>query len=172
VRAPAKVGVVVGGYAVALPVAYAVVVMYIAATSGPDRQAYGAMYAFGDDLLFLAVFGIVAVPPSGATLYFLRPHRSFWRALSVGALTIAVTAGVALVAYVAARSAETGSGLHGWFPLAALRMLAGLLFAPAFMLAGVFAPHRSFRIALFVAAVVEAAAFACFALNWLQGPSR
>lgn len=79
---------------------------------------------------------------------------------------------MALVAYVAARSAKTGSGLHGWFPLAALRMLAGLLFAPAFMLAGVFAPHRSFRIALFVAAVVEAAAFACFALNWLQGPSR
>ena len=39
-RAPAKVGLVAAGYVGAFLVASAVVAIYIASTSGPDRQTY------------------------------------------------------------------------------------------------------------------------------------
>src|SRR5207245_11279463 len=68
-----KVGLVGAGYIGAFALASAVVTAYVAATSGPDRQNYGAMFAFGDDLLFLGVFGVAAVVPSGAALFFLSP---------------------------------------------------------------------------------------------------
>src|SRR5262245_6101207 len=121
-RAAAKTGLVAAGYVGGFVVAYAVVNSYIAATSGPDRQTYAAMYAFGDGLLFLAVFGIAAVPTTGAALYFLRPHRVFWRALSTAALVIAATGVAALITYLASRAA--GSPVHHlWTDLAGLRVL-------------------------------------------------
>ena len=48
----AKVGIVAGGYSAAFAVAYAMVGIYVAGTSGPDRQVYGAMFAFGDSCSF------------------------------------------------------------------------------------------------------------------------
>ena len=45
-RALAKIGLVCAGYVGALVIATAVVVVYIAATSGPDRQTYAAMFDF------------------------------------------------------------------------------------------------------------------------------
>ena len=56
----AKVTLILGGYVLAILVAFAVVSIYVAATSGPERQASSGMYAFGDSLLFLAVFGFAA----------------------------------------------------------------------------------------------------------------
>src|SRR5882762_3914729 len=82
-RPLARVGLVLGGYVVAFVVASALVSVYVTATSGPDRQAYSGMYGFGDDLLFLAVFGIAVVPASGAALFLLKPYRAFWLALSI-----------------------------------------------------------------------------------------
>src|SRR5215468_8072507 len=82
-RAAAKVGLVAAGYVGALVIASVVVVVYVASTSGPDRQTSAAMYDFGDSLLFLAVFVAAALPATAAALFFLRPHRSFWLALCV-----------------------------------------------------------------------------------------
>ena len=62
--------------------ASAAVAVRIANTSGPDAQASAGMYAFGDGLLFIAVFSAVAIFPTGLALCFLRPCRWFW----VGAL--------------------------------------------------------------------------------------
>jgi hypothetical protein len=45
------------------------------------------MYAFGDGLLFIAVFSAVALFPTGLALYFLQPCRWFWVVLSVPLLT-------------------------------------------------------------------------------------
>ena len=141
-RPVARVGLVLGGYVVAFVVASALVSVYVAATSGPDRQAYSAMYGFGDDLLFLAVFGIAAVPASGAALFLLKLYRAFWLALSIAALGIAATALAALIGYVAARTADAPSLLHTWSGLAALRILVAPLFAWAS-----FSPVSSPRIA-------------------------
>ena len=163
-----KIALVVAGYVVAFLVAFAVVAIYVAATSGPDRQTYSVMYGFGDDLLFLAVFGVAAVPSTAAALFFLRSYRSFWRVLSVAALCIATTGLVALIGYVAARTAGAGSILQTWSALASLRILSAPLFTLAFLLSGLFAPNRSSRIALLVATAIEAAVFAYVAFVWFH----
>jgi hypothetical protein len=86
-----KVAVVAGGYIAALLVAFAAVALDIATTSGPDAQASSGMYAFGDALLFVAVFAACALVPTGAALFFLRPYRHFWTVLSALGLAVAVT---------------------------------------------------------------------------------
>jgi hypothetical protein len=167
-RPLARVGLVLGGYVVAFVVASALVAVYVAATSGPDRQASSGMYAFGDDLLFLAVFGIAAVPASGAALFFLKPYRSFWLALSVAALGMAATGLAAVIGYVAARTADAPPLLQTWSALAVLRILVAPLFALSFLLSGLLAPNRSSRFALLLATVVEAAVFAYVAIIWFH----
>jgi len=155
-----KIASVLGGYVVAFLVACAVVAIYVAATSGADRQTYAAMYVFGDSLLFLAVFGVAAVPATAAALFFFRPCRSFWLVLSVVALALALTGAAACMEFLTARTAfRAGSTPSAWSGLAVLRILVAPLFALAFLLSGLFAPSRSARIALLVATVVEAAIF-------------
>jgi len=79
----AKVGLVVGGYVVAIIVAFGVVSIYISQTSGPDRDTYAGMYAFGDCLLFLAVFGLASIVPTALTLLLLTRSTLFWATCSV-----------------------------------------------------------------------------------------
>src|SRR5215471_10677541 len=148
-RAAAKVGLVAAGYVGALVIASVVVVVYVASTSGSDRQTYGAMYDFGDSLLFLAVFGVAAVPASGAALFFLRPYPAFWRFLCAAALAVAASGIVAVINKLI--SGGPGSAHHVWLDLAGLGVLIAPLFALGFCLSAVFAPHTRFRIALFAA---------------------
>jgi hypothetical protein len=159
-RPVAKVGLVAAGYVVALAVAYAVVSIYVAATSGPDRQTYAAMYDFGDSLLFLAAFGIAAVPPTGAALFFLRPHPRFWKVSSMGALAVAATAVAALFACLA----PAASG-H-WSALAPLRVFLAPLLALLFLLSALFAPTRSFRRTFAIATAIEATLFVSVFFTW------
>ena len=166
-RPLAKVGLIVAGYVVACVVAVAAVAIHVAATSS-DRQGADGMYAFGDDLLFLAVFGVAAIPSTAAALLFLRSYRSFWSVLCVVALCIATTGFAALIVYVATRAGAAGSALHTWSALAVLRILIAPLFALVFLLSGLFAPNRTARFALLIATVVEAAVFASAAFILLQ----
>jgi hypothetical protein len=50
-RTSLKVGLVAAGYVGAFVVASLVVMLYVALTSGPDRQGAQGMYAFGDSML-------------------------------------------------------------------------------------------------------------------------
>jgi hypothetical protein len=161
-----KVGLVVAGYVVAFLVAFAAVAIHVAAPSGPDRQGSSGMYAFGDVLLFLVVLAGAAVPSTAAALFLLRSYRSFWLLLSVVALGIAATGLVALMDYVASRTADAGSIVHAWSALAVLRILGAPLFALVFLLSGLFAPKRSSRVALLVATAIEAGVFAYVAFIW------
>jgi hypothetical protein len=113
-RAPVKIGLVLVGYVGAFVLGAAVVRARIAATSGPDRQTYAAMFGFGDDLVFLAVFGVAALVPTAAALFFLRPYRPFWRRLSVAALAVASTAVVALFQQVVGRGADAQAAGNAW----------------------------------------------------------
>src|SRR3954453_6362072 len=88
-----RVGLVLAGYVLAGFIATAVVAAYIVVTNGPDRQAASGMDAFGDSLLFLAVFGVCAVVPTSAALFFLRSVRLFWRLL-VGVGFVVVASGI------------------------------------------------------------------------------
>jgi len=165
-RPAAKAGIVVVGYIAAVAVAALVLRVYIAATSGPDRQTYGGMYAFGDSLLFLGVAGVAAIPATGAALYFLRSHRGFWRVLSIGGLFTAATAILASVLFLAMRSAGAHGALASWAMLTPLRILVAPMLALFFLLAGLFAPTRSARICLASAAAIEVVSFVSVAGTW------
>ena len=166
-RRAAKVAIVVGGYATAVGIASTAVAMYVAATAGPDRQQYAAMYDFGDSLLFLAVFGLAALPAAGATLFFLRPYPTFWRLGSVAAVTLAATGAAALVSYFAAR-ADGSSALAAGAAVATLRFFLAPLLAVAFALCALFAPTRGARIVFLCAGAVETVVVVSVALAWFQ----
>lgn len=65
----AKLGFVIGGYVVACLVAYGAV--YINDLFMDPAVASGGMSAFGDLILFVGVFGVLALFPTGLALYFL-----------------------------------------------------------------------------------------------------
>ncbi len=170
-KAFVKFGTVLAGYVAAVLAASAVVAVRIADTSGPDRQASGGMYAFGDGLLFVAVFSAVALVPTGLALYFLRPYRRFWMALSITALTIAFTTILAASVYVmtAHLALPRESPLEMLAAFAGLRMLVSPPLAAALVVAGVIAPSRTSRRALLAAAGIEGAVAVYAVLEWYAG---
>lgn len=68
---PAKLGLVIGGYAAACLVASGVVYVYQYFTQDSSAQASAGMAAFGDLILFIGVFGFLALIPTGLAVYFL-----------------------------------------------------------------------------------------------------
>ncbi len=164
----ARLGLVVAGYLVALGIASAVVALRVVATNGPDRRTYGTMFAFGDSLLFLAVFAIAAIPATGAALFFLRPYPRFWRFWSIAASVIAATALAAAIDYFLERAAGPAVARNGWAGYAVLRIFAAPLFGLLFLVSGLFAPRRSARFVLLAACIVEAAAFISVVVTWVH----
>lgn len=160
-----KVGVVAVGYIAALLVASAAVAIRLANTSGPDAQAASGMYAFGDAVLFVAVFGVAALVPTGAALFFLRPYRPFWTVLSAIGLGIAVTGLAAVAAFAIGRHAAP-SPLATWAAFSVLRILVAPLLALTFLVCAVFSPYRFPRLALLAGTVMEAAVSAYGGLVW------
>ena len=67
----ARLGLVIGGYMLACLLASGVVYVYQLFMDNAVAQASSGMYAFGDLLLFLGMFGILALFPTGLGLYFL-----------------------------------------------------------------------------------------------------
>ena len=66
-----KLGLVIGGYVVACLAASGVVYVYQLLTENAASQASAGMYAFGDFILFIGVFGVLALLPTGFAFYFL-----------------------------------------------------------------------------------------------------
>jgi hypothetical protein len=161
-----KIGFVAAGYVIAFLVASAAVAVRVAGTTGPEAQASSGMYAFGDAYLFILVFGLVALIPTGAALYFLRPYRRFWIVLSALGVGVAFTGAAAAVLFTLGRSAFAPSTLAEWASYSVLRILLAPVFAPAFLVVAFITPHRSARLALFAAAVVELAVIAFAGFTW------
>jgi hypothetical protein len=69
----AKVGIIVGGYVAATLLAFCVVMIHQAVW--PEVDASSGMYAFGETLLFVAVFGAVAIAPTALALFFLAQSK-------------------------------------------------------------------------------------------------
>ena len=86
-----KCGAVLAGYIIAWVAASTAVAIRVADTQGPDAQASAGMYAFGDLILFLGVFGILELFPTGLALYFLRRFERFWTVFSAAVLAFSVT---------------------------------------------------------------------------------
>jgi hypothetical protein len=165
-----KSGAVLAGYIAALLAATVAVDIRIANTSGPDAQASAGMYAFGDAILFLAVFGFVAILPTGVALFFLRPYRLFWTVFSIAALVLAATGlSAAFVCVLASHWTQPCPPLEFCAAIAVLRMLAAPLLAMGFALAVCIAPNRMSRWMLLVAAGIEGAVAAYAVLHWFVG---
>ena len=149
-----KIGSVVIGYAAAFLAAIAAVGIRLATTTGPDAQASSGMYAFGDAMLFVAVFGVAALVPTGAALFFLRPYRPFWTALATIGLGVAATGVMAVVIFVVGRLAPP-SALATGASLSVLRILVAPLLALAFLVCAALSPYRFPRLALLTATAIE-----------------
>ena len=74
----AKLGLVVGGYVAACLIASGVLYLWQLSTQNASAQASAGMYAGGDVLLFLGVFGVLALIPTGLAGYFLL-RKFLWR---------------------------------------------------------------------------------------------
>ena len=170
-KATVKFGMVLAGYVAAVLAASAAAAVRIANTSGPDAQASAGMYAFGDGLLFVAVFSAVALFPTGLALYFLRPWRWFWVALSITALAVAVTAIPAASLCVMERFLvlPRESLLAVFAALAVLRTIVSPPMAAAFVVAGLVAPTGRPRWALLAAAGMEGLVAAYAVLQGFAG---
>ena len=70
-------GLVIGGYIIACLMAGEVVYLNLLFTQGSASQASAGMAAFGDFILFVGIFGILALFPTGLAVYFLL--RKFLR---------------------------------------------------------------------------------------------
>ena len=167
-KSSSKVILVVAGYLVASVIASVVVSLYVAATNGPDRQTYGAMYGFGDSLLFLGVCAVAAIPATGAALFFLRPYHLFWRLFAVGALSIAAIGLADLVGFLAPRNVTADSFLGDWAMLSPIRIFLAPVFAIAFCLCILFAPTRFTRLAFLSATAIEAVVFVGVVFIWFH----
>jgi hypothetical protein len=152
-----KIAVVAGGYVVAFVLASAAVAVRVAGTSGPTAQASSGMYAFGDSVLFVGVFGLCALVPTGAALFFLRSYPRFWVTLSALAVALAVTGITATGLFAVGRHATAPSPLAFWGALSVLRILVAPLLALAFLVCTAFSPSRRPRLAFIAATAIEAA---------------
>ena len=138
----------------------------VANTSGADAQASSGMYAFGDSYLFIVVFGLLAVVPTGAALYLLRPYRAVWVVVSALGVAVALTGAAAALLFIIGRHAVAPSPLATWAGFYVLRILVAPVFAPTFLVLALLSPHRSSRFALLAATVVELAVSAYAGLVW------
>jgi hypothetical protein len=154
-RTSAKIGAIAGGFALAVGLAWVAVDIRQRLTQGPEAQASAGMYAFGDLVLGIFVFGLLALLPFALGLYWLRSNTSFWRAIARMAVLFALTGPLALLVsgwlrQSAGNWAILGDARIGLMPLTALAIFTG----------GLFAPQPKPRWILIVVALVEGAIFA------------
>jgi hypothetical protein len=124
------------------------------------------MSAFGDAILFVAVFGVSSLAPTGAALLLLRAHRVFWKVLAVAALALAAT-GVSAAVTLAVGGGGSSPRLAIWAEFSVLRIIVSPLLALAFSVCAAISPQRSPRIALFLAAAAEVAVCAYAVATWV-----
>ena len=164
-----KTGVVLGGYAAALFVTYAVFHVYVLMRKEIDPSG-GGMQAFGDFILLLGLFGVLALIPTALGLYYLRPFARFWPLVSYVSLAIAAMGPVAAMTLGRSQQSPWVQAV-GFFAL--LKVLASPLLGVGFLVAAFIAPRGRSRWLLLAAATVEfvVIAYAGFCLvvvrHWL-----
>ena len=143
-----KATIVFGGLIVAAAAAWLAIVVNQWLTSGPDAQASSGMYAFGDLVLGIGVFALLATVPLGLALFWLRPVGWFWTAVTWIGGVYALTGPLALL--------DPGPDTF----LSGLRMMMMPLGAGGLLLFSLVAPRVNQRWLLLAAALLEGAIFA------------
>jgi hypothetical protein len=128
---------VILGYAGALGAA---AVVMLASSRFADPASSG-MSALGDAILAGGIFALGCLPPTAVALWQLPKQERLWRVVGVGLVCWALSGPVVMLAFPG--------------PLAAIRALAGLLFAVIDAVAAVCTPPGRNRRTFIVAAVTE-----------------
>ncbi|MGA2062953.1 MAG: hypothetical protein ABSG67_20965 [Thermoguttaceae bacterium] len=155
-----KSGMVLAGFVAAFLVADAALYLRELRMPAEAKTSVG-MYAFGDLILFVEVFGVSATVPTVLALYFLRPFRKLWLVFSIGCLTLAVTGLVAAAVVIWVHNLRIDVDV--WQALAdvgILRTLLSPMLAPSFLVSVLVAPTWRCRWILLAATMMEGAAFA------------
>jgi hypothetical protein len=155
---PVKIGIVIGGYILALAGASAATYIQELSTRGTDPQASQGMFAFGQSMLFLLVFGGLALIPTVLAVYFLRSSEKFWNGFAVLCLAFSITG----IIVVIANAMMNANLLHISNSSAAVVSLFGVLRAfgaplliVGFLVLAVIAPSRRPQIFLLASAGLE-----------------
>jgi len=90
-----KLGLILAGYAAALLLTCAAFYVRGLLTRNDTSQASAGMQAFGELILFVGMFGVLALAPTALALFFLRPFEKFWTVFSLVSLAFAATGPVA-----------------------------------------------------------------------------
>ena len=154
-RPAAKTGIVVGGFLTALAAAWAT--MNLRQTLNAADPVQG-MQAFGDLILGVAVFSVLASIPVGLGLYWLRPVTWFWNILLIVAFTCSATGPAALLISWPLRAALGNWALLGdvrfsLLPVTSLAWATCMLFAPVTRLRWMFLGAAVFDGGLFAAVI-------------------
>lgn len=147
-----KLGMVLGGYVLAVVAAAVTGWAYDARLRALPYDTSGGMYAGGQMLAALAAFLVVALVPTLLALWFLRRHLVFWNGVAITSIAFAAFGLIAVVATVAWR----GTAHSVLLDLVGLAQLLGApLWIGAFVLFAVLAPSPAIRRKLSVAVALE-----------------
>jgi hypothetical protein len=158
VKKPVKIGIVIVGYILACVAAYVATYINELATRSTDAQASQGMFAFGQSILFLLVFGGLALIPTVLAVYFLRSSEKFWNGFAVLCLAFSIAGIIIVIANAMmnanllhiSKSSATVVSLFG-----VLRAFGAPLLIVGFLVLAVIAPSRRPRIFLLASAGLE-----------------
>ena len=150
-----KVGIVLGGYALAFAASWVAGALYDRQFSAADNNAMGGMIAAGEAMNSGAVFLLFALVPTGLALWFLRESRRFWSAFSWLCVGFAVIGAAATLLTVAIRPTATGTAFDLIALLGIFQMLGSPLWAGGFGLFMFLAPAPHLQRRLLIATGLE-----------------
>jgi len=155
---PVKIGIVIAGYIFALGCASAATYIQELSRRGTDAQASQGMFAFGQTMLFLLVFGGLALIPIVLAFYFLRSSVKFWNGFAVLCLAFSII-GLIIVIANAMMNANVLHIAESSATIISLFGVSGAFGAPilivGFLVLAVIAPSRRPRIFLLASAGLE-----------------
>jgi hypothetical protein len=153
-----KIGIVIAGYILACVAAYAATYIQELATRGTDAQASQGMFAFGQSILFMLVFGGLALIPTVLAFYFLRSSEKFWNWFAVLCLAYSIM-GLVVVIANALMNANGAYASSSFAVVLSLLGVLGVFGAPllilGFLILAIIAPLRRPRLLLLASAAFE-----------------
>jgi len=163
-----KLGVVLGGYALALAISCVAVAIYDRRFTPMDNQTMGGMIAGGEMMYFIALFLLGSLPPTGLGLWFLRRHRPSWSVFTVLGLAFAAAGLLSVLTMLVQAGVPPPAP---WLVLVDLfsvgQMLGSPLFIVGFGLFAWMAPARDLRLRMLVAAGIEVLVLCCSVIHFL-----
>lgn len=159
---------IASGYLLAAILATAGVWLYHSLATLDPAEASGGMAAFGDLVLFMALFSLAALLPTAKILRLLRGCQAFWTGWSSLSLLVTAT-GVFMSALILAPGLVRAGAFPTLYMLAPLRVLIAAPLAMIFTLSALVAPGVRARWVLLICTGIELIGFTAVILKWFLG---